>query len=205
MVGINSNSNVGASSVLSVNETLQLGNKSIQYIFAMVQLELAKTNKNKAKDKIEQIRASQADSKKYTEIINILRELKTERDGKKESNLNGFPQNSSEWNDLPYRNYKGTEDNFFYSRMKILNEAKVGDSRIIDLAKINFTSFPSQAQFDTYISQLQSLQESSCGTDTQQLMIECQDFMGQYNTYLSGANSQIQKESDVSAELARTR
>ena len=83
MVGINSNSNVGASSVLSVNETQQLGNKSIQYIFAMVQLELAKTNKNKAKDKIEQIRASQADSKKYTEIINILRELKTERDGKK--------------------------------------------------------------------------------------------------------------------------
>ena len=125
MVVINSNSNVGASSVLSVNETQQLGNKSIQYIFAMVQLELAKTNKNKAKDKIEQIRASQADSKKYTEIINILRELKTERDGKKESNLNGFPQYSSEWNDLPYRNYKGTEDNFFYSRMKILNEAKV--------------------------------------------------------------------------------
>ena len=45
MVGINSNSNVGASSVLSVNETQQLGNKSIQYIFAMVQLELAKTKK----------------------------------------------------------------------------------------------------------------------------------------------------------------
>ncbi|MGN0915529.1 MAG: hypothetical protein ACI4NE_04150 [Succinivibrio sp.] len=205
MEGVNVNSNVGTSAVSSVNETQQTSGKSIQYIFAMVQLELAKSNKAKAQNKIEQIRDSQADSKKYTEVINILRELKTERDGKSEKNLNGFPQNSSEWNDLPYRKYSGTEDSFFYSRMKILNEAKVGDSRIVDLAKIDFKSFPSQAEFDTYISQLQSLQESTCGTDTQQLMIECQDFMGQYNTYLSGANSQIQKESDVSAELARAR
>ena len=63
----------------------------------------------------------------------------------------------------------------------------------------------SKEKIDSYIAQMQSFQESNYGTDTQQLMIECQDFMGQYNTYLSGANSQIQKESEISSELARTR
>ena len=43
------------------------------------------------------------------------------------------------------------------------------------------------------------------GTDTQQKMVFVQDFMGQYNSYLQGANSAIQQANQTLAELARVR
>ena len=43
------------------------------------------------------------------------------------------------------------------------------------------------------------------GTDTQQKMVFVQDFMGQYNSYLQGANSAIQQGNQTLAELARVR
>ena len=81
----------------------------------------------------------------------------------------------------------------------------VGKLNICSCSKVDVSGDLSKEKIDSYIAQMQSFQESNYGTDTQQLMIECQDFMGQYNTYLSGANSQIQKESEISSELARTR
>lgn len=65
----------GANIVNSISNT-SLQGKSIQYVFAMVQLELAKSNKSKAEQKIQSIRDSQADSKSVTEAINSLRNLK---------------------------------------------------------------------------------------------------------------------------------
>ncbi|MDR1109959.1 MAG: hypothetical protein LBP92_04485 [Deltaproteobacteria bacterium] len=43
------------------------------------------------------------------------------------------------------------------------------------------------------------------GTDTQQKMVFVQDFMGQYNSYLQGANSATQQSNQTLAELDRLR
>ena len=51
---------------------------NIQLIFAQLQMELAKTNKESALDKIEQIREAQAESAAITAAINALRNLKSE-------------------------------------------------------------------------------------------------------------------------------
>lgn len=69
---------------LSVNQTsgtdavngLNFGTGgNVQLIFAQLQMELAKTNKNAALDKIEDIRLQQSDSAAYTETINAMRTL----------------------------------------------------------------------------------------------------------------------------------
>ena len=170
----------GANIVNSISNT-SLQGKSIQYVFAMVQLELAKSNKSKAEQKIQSIRDSQADSKSVTEAINSLRNLKENFDKLSKSDRT--------------------------SKMDQIKSmtTSVGKLNICSCSKVDVSGDLSKEIIDSYIAQMQSFQESNYGTDTQQLMIECQDFMGQYNTYLSGANSQIQKESEISSELARTR
>lgn len=60
-------SNVGLGEVSS--------GKSIQYLFAQLQLELSKSNKTAAMEEIESIRSSQNDSKVYTNTINSMRNL----------------------------------------------------------------------------------------------------------------------------------
>lgn len=170
----------GANIVNSISNT-SLQGKSIQYVFAMVQLELAKSNKSKAEQKIQAIRDSQADSKSVTEAINSLRNLKENFDKLSKS------ERSSKMDQIKNMT------------------TSVGKLNICACSKVDVSGDLSVEKIDTYIAQMQSFQESNYGTDTQQLMIECQDFMGQYNTYLSGAHSQIQKESEISSELARTR
>jgi pantothenate kinase-related protein Tda10 len=59
-------------------------------------------------------------------------------------------------------------------------------------------------QWGVAITSLQAKLDS-LGTDTQQKMVFVQDFMGQYNSYLQGANSVIQQSNQTLGELARSR
>lgn len=54
---------------------------------------------------------------------------------------------------------------------------------------------------------IQSLQAEldKVGSNTQQLMVFVQDYMGQYNSYLTGANSVIQQANQTLTELAKAR
>jgi hypothetical protein len=54
------------------------------------------------------------------------------------------------------------------------------------------------------ITSLQARMDS-LGTDTQQKMVFVQDYMGQYNSYLQGANSVIQQSNQTLADLAKAR
>ena len=60
---------------------------------------------------------------------------------------------------------------------------------------------------DNMVVIIESLQAKldTIGTDTQQQMIYVQDFMGQYNSYLTGSNSVIQQANTTLAELAKAR
>ena len=57
-------------------------------------------------------------------------------------------------------------------------------------------------EWDYNIKSLTNYQET-LGTNTQQLMVYVQDFMGQYNSYLTGANSSIQQSNQTLGTIAR--
>ena len=55
-------------------------------------------------------------------------------------------------------------------------------------------------------SKIEAQQESrleELGTNTQQEMVYVQDYMGQYNSYLQGANTQIANSNQTLTNLAR--
>ena len=57
-------------------------------------------------------------------------------------------------------------------------------------------------EWDYNIKSLTNYQ-ATVGTDTQQLLLFIQDFMGQYNSYLTGANSAIQQSNQTLGTIAR--
>jgi hypothetical protein len=57
-------------------------------------------------------------------------------------------------------------------------------------------------EWDYNIQSLQNYQET-IGTETQQKMVFVQDFMGQYNSYLTGSNSAIQQSNQTLQSIAR--
>jgi hypothetical protein len=61
-----------------------------------------------------------------------------------------------------------------------------------------------KAEWDLAITALKDHLDQ-LGTNTQQLMVFVQDFMGQYNSYLQGSNSVVQQSNQTLAELARSR
>jgi hypothetical protein len=57
-------------------------------------------------------------------------------------------------------------------------------------------------EWEYNIKSLQNHQET-LNTNSQQLMVYVQDFMGQYNSYLTGANSAIQQSNQTLGTIAR--
>ena len=64
--------------------------------------------------------------------------------------------------------------------------------------------FFNKDQWETVIASLKAHLDL-IGANTQQKMVFVQDFMGQYNSYLQGANTAIQQSNQTLAELARLR
>ena len=60
----------------------------------------------------------------------------------------------------------------------------------------------SEEEWDVAIASLEARLEE-LGTDTQQQMVYIQDYMGQYNSYLQGANTQISNSNQTLTSLAR--
>ncbi len=82
---------------------------------------------------------------------------------------------------------------------------KEWDYNIQQLKAYQSTQRPLTADdVDVVIQSLQSKMDQ-IGSNTQQLMVFVQDFMGQYNSYLQGSNSVIQQGNQTLAELARVR
>jgi len=78
----------------------------------------------------------------------------------------------------------------------------VMDGRISDL-KAQPVTF-NKEQWETVTASLKAYLDT-LGTNTQQKMVFVQDFMGQFNSYLQGANTAIQQSNQTLAELARLR
>ena len=59
-----------------------------------------------------------------------------------------------------------------------------------------------KAEWDKVIAQLQTKMDT-CGANIQTQMVQLQDFMGQYNSYMQGANTAISQANQVLTGLAR--
>ncbi|MBQ9274503.1 MAG: hypothetical protein IJ228_06775 [Succinivibrio sp.] len=165
---------------LNVNGEKLDTNQSIQFIFAQLQNELAKANKDKALGIINEIKDQQNQAKQYAEILNYARttRAKTDSDGyvKIDSNSDG------EW-------------------------AKVATwCRENGISKDLYDNWPNgkagTTKLDNIIEIIKSKQEQ-CGSDIQQKMVFVQDYIGQYNAYQQGASTAISQANQTLTSLAK--
>jgi hypothetical protein len=63
-------------------------------------------------------------------------------------------------------------------------------------------NYHNKKEWDFNVTSLTNYQQT-VGSNTQQLMVFIQDFMGQYNSYLTGSNTAIQQSNQTLATIAR--
>ena len=164
----------------SISNSIDLGpTGSLQLTFAKLQLSLAEMNKGKAMERIDAIYASQDEQKAVSKMLNDARALKSEIDGKKNAAGN-------EWNLMP-------DDMKKYMDANGLAYDKTGNDNKHNSKEWDLAIESLKAHLDTL------------GTGTQQEMVFVQDYMGQYNSFMQGANSVIQQHNETTRSLANVR
>ena len=168
------NATSGTSSVFSTFSA----SGSPQLALAMLQMELARTNKESALGGIKEIETEQAKTKEIADMMNLARECK--QVGIHE-NTKGIPDGMNEGlrsylknNGITVPGGKDIEGNY---------------------EKVS-------AAWDRVIAQLQTKMDT-VGANIQTQMVQLQDFMGQYNSYIQGANSAVSQSNQVLSGLAR--
>ncbi|MCR5562453.1 MAG: USH1C-binding protein 1 [Desulfovibrio sp.] len=158
---------------------------SPQLALAMLQMDLAKTNKDSALGGIKEIESQQAQKKAYADALNQARDAKASK---------------------YYTNTWGANDCIPDGLKKMAKEAGIslpsnkdcgltGPNQKADENKAN-------AAWDKVIAQLQTKLDT-VGANIQTQMVQLQDFMGQYNSYMQGANTAISQSNQVLAGLAK--
>jgi 1,2-phenylacetyl-CoA epoxidase catalytic subunit len=164
-----------ASGTHSVFDTFS-AHGSPQMALAMLQMELARTNKEQAMAGIKEIENEQAKKKQIADTLNQARDYKAS-DKNYTKQAGGEPYTSKEFN-------KAVED------LGLTVPDKAGDKKANDL------------NWDKLIAQLQTKMDT-VGANIQTQMVQLQDFMGQYNSYMQGANSAISTANQVLTSLAK--
>ncbi|MBO8416314.1 MAG: hypothetical protein IAB19_08050 [Proteobacteria bacterium] len=186
-------------SLSSVSDASLGGSKSVQLIFAQLQMELAASNKEMAIKKIETIRDQQAESKEITEAINKLRDCKLKIESDKDvlhiGKVSAYANCTNE--ELEAHKNDSAEGND-QQRQEYFEVAQLCNDYGITWKTTNIT----KADIDEMIASLEDLQEEK-GSDIQQQMIFVQDYMGQYNSYTQGASSAISDASETLKTVAR--
>jgi hypothetical protein len=161
---------------------------NVQQMFASLQLAMSKGSRKKAQEYIDIISTNQENAKTCAAWIDKARQLQLEA------------KNKGGTTEMPY------EMSQYFKKMKI-SYAKTPDEKAF-LAKHPealdvFMADNTADQWEYNIKSLQAHQES-VGSDTQQNMVFVQDFMGQYNSYLTGANSAFQQYNQSLLSIARS-
>ena len=146
---------------------------SVQFMFAKLQLAQSEICKNQAESYMKQIEDIQAEQKECAEMIAEARKLQD--DAKNKNKCTEMPDDMKE---------------YFQSRG--LSWDTAGDN----------DDWHDADQWDYNLKSLTNYQEQ-IGTKTQTLMVYLQDFIGQYNSYLQGANTQIANANQTLTSIAR--
>ncbi len=169
---------VGAPSTIATVSSCDTG-RSIQFMFAKLQLEQSSICKTQAEAYMDKIEAAQKGQKECADMIAKARELQNNAkngtgDCPWDKKASMMPQEMAD-----YYNKHG------------LSYDKTGN----DLA--NNTD-----EWDYNIKSLTNYQET-LGSYTQTDMVYLQDFMSQYNSFLQGANSAIQDSNDTLSAILK--
>lgn len=148
---------------------------SIQFMFAKLQLAQSQLCKNQAEDYMKQVQDIQTEQKKCSEMIAKARELQQASSDKVATEMPEDMRTFFAERGLKWDQTGGETD---YKHNK--NE------------------------WDYNLKSITNYQEQ-VGNKTQTIMVYLQDFMGQYNSYLQGANSAISKSNDVLSAIAQGR
>ena len=178
---------------------------SLQIIFAKLQLELAQSAKSQALDRMDSIKATQEEQKHVAALLNQARQLKSDCEtpttkGMKET----------------YYKYETGEDGKEKAVSSYTTTTCVGGkvrqmgNDMVHYMQKNNLAYPNNdkdnilgiEEWDVAIKSLEDRLEL-LGTDTQQQMVYVQDYMGQYNSYLQGANTQISESNRTLGALAK--
>jgi hypothetical protein len=160
---------------LLIEVDLGSGADSIQFRFAKLQLVLAELNKKQATDRIDEITKTQDEAKKCAAMIQDAR----------------FVQGKGGYcSDALYPNNRT-----YYEKCKAIKD-------FMEKNDLTYTATDSTKPWDDILTDLKSLQER-IGADVQQKMVFVQDYMGQYNAYLTGASTAIQQANQTLQTIAR--
>ncbi|MDR2637110.1 MAG: hypothetical protein LBB55_02110 [Zoogloeaceae bacterium] len=172
-----------ASSTSSIGtiDVNNLGGGGLQLMFAKLQLSLAESAKSNAMNYIQDIQKTQEEQKQLAALLQQARQLQADAKGgtgnaSGDNHASLMPQEMQDYLDKNGLAYDKTGNDNRHNK---------------DEWEVAITSL--QARMD------------ALGTDTQQKMVFVQDYMGQYNSYLQGANSVIQQSNQTLSELARAR
>jgi len=154
----------GSKNILATLDTMitDVKSNSVQFQFAMLQLEQSAQCKKQAEDYMKQIEDIQTEQKLVAEMISRARELQN------------TAKNDDECTTMPADMVK-----FFKDRGLSYDTAGNDTKHNAD-------------EWDYNLKSLTNYQEQ-IGNKTQTLMVYLQDFIGQYNSYLEGAKSSIDK------------
>ena len=160
---------------------------SLQLMFAKLQLELAETAKTQAMDKMDAIAKTQDEQKLVSDLLNEARQAQA--DGKNgagvgKTSISGVTVTGKDC-------YPMSQDMVDYMDAHKLAYPNADGDYILG-----------KDEWDVAITSLEGRLEE-LGTNTQQEMVYIQDYMGQYNSYLQGANTQISNANQTLTNLAR--
>ena len=191
-------SNSGPSSITSAT----LGpSSSLQLMFAKLQLELAETAKTQAMDKMDAISKAQDEQKLVSQLLNEARQSKADAKNGNDSAItttyNTYDKDGNVTGSYTETAPKGAKYNPMSPEM-----VKYMDEHNLAYDNTGKDHMHNEEEWDVAITALESRLEE-LGTDTQQQMVYIQDYMGQYNSYLQGANTQISNSNQTLTSLAR--
>jgi hypothetical protein len=148
---------------------------SIELVFAQLQMELSKDNKELAREKINQIKADQEVQKQFTDYVVQLRNLingKKDDDEVKDSKVAGLV----------------IQMNTFLSQN--------------GFDTLSLSGCPKVKDINLAIQSLQNMQET-VGSSVQQEMLLIQDMMSKVSSYSQGAASAVNKAGDTLTAILR--
>ena len=187
---------------------------SLQLMFAKLQLELAETAKTQAMDKMDAISQAQDEQKLVSGLLNEARQAQADAKAGV-----GNDQEKTQTYELPKKDANGNvmhdaQGNVVYETVTETvpkgNNATFMSQEMVDYMDANGLAYDKTAnnhshsadEWDVAITSLESRLEE-LGTNTQQEMVYIQDYMGQCNSYLQGANTQISNSNQTLTSLAR--
>jgi hypothetical protein len=152
-----------------------LGSGSLQMAFAKLQMELCQQSKSNAMEYMDSIKEAQKEQKIAADWLNQARQLQSDAKAKGKTKTTNMPETMQSYMD---------RYNLAYDKND--NDRKMNSE-----------------EWNVAITSLQSRLDQ-LSNNTQQKMVFVNDYMGQYNSYLQGANTTIQKSNETLAQISRT-